>query len=89
MLVGIALQPHAHRVVFGNLEALTSQLFKESLDRVDWEKFKDAKVVIKGCSDVHVPPSAYLEAATRLRPVAASILYGEPCSTVPLYKKPK
>ena len=89
MLLGIALQPYAKSIVFGNREVLTTQLFKEALDHVDWEKFRDAKVVIKGCSDVHVPESAYVEAATRLRPVAASILYGEPCSTVPLYKRPK
>lgn len=89
MLIGIALQPFANKIVFGNRDVLASQLFKEALDKVDWEKFRDAKVVIKGCSDVHVPESAYVEAATRLRPLAASILYGEPCSTVPLYKKPK
>ncbi|MEJ0054182.1 MAG: DUF2480 family protein [Bacteroidota bacterium] len=89
MLLGIALEPFASRVVFGNRQVLISQLFKEVLDKTDWEKFRDAKVVIKGCSDVHVPESAYVEAATRLRPLAASILYGEPCSTVPLYKKPK
>ena len=89
MLIGIALQPFATKIVFGNRSTLVSQLFKEALDQVQWEKFKDAKVVIKGCSDVHVPESAYVEAAARLRPLAASILYGEPCSTVPLYKRPK
>jgi Protein of unknown function (DUF2480) len=89
MLLGISLEPFASRVVFGNRQILLSQLFKEALDNVNWEKFRDAKVVIKGCSDVHVPESAYVEAATRLRPLATSILYGEPCSTVPLYKKPK
>lgn len=89
MLVGIALQPFANKIVFGNRDALASLLFKEALDKVNWEKFRDAKVVIKGCSDVHVPESAYVEAATRLRPLVASILYGEPCSSVPLYKKPK
>jgi Protein of unknown function (DUF2480) len=89
MLIGIALQPIALKVVFGNRMTLLSELFKDALSEVNWEQYKDAKVVIKGCSDVHVPESAYLEAATRLRPLAASILYGEPCSTVPLYKKPK
>lgn len=89
MLIGIALQPYVKRIVFGNAEVLAAQLFKDALDKIDWEKFRDAKVVIKGCSDVHIPESAYVEAATRLRPLAASILYGEPCSTVPLYKRPK
>ena len=87
MLISIALQPFANKIVFGNNSMMTSLLFKEALDKVVWEKFKDAKVVIKGCSDLHVPESAYVEAAARLRPLAASIMYGEPCSTVPLYKK--
>jgi len=89
MLLGIALQPFAAKVIFGNRAALMTELYKDSLGKVDWEQYRDAKVVIKGCSDIPVPESAYLEAATRLRPIAASILYGEPCSTVPLYKKPK
>jgi hypothetical protein len=89
MLLAVALAPVASRVVFGNRDVLLTALFKEKLDKIDWEKFRDAKVVIKGCSDVHVPESAYVEATVRLRPVAASILYGEPCSTVPLFKRPK
>jgi hypothetical protein len=89
MLLAVALAPVAARVVFGNRDVLITTLFKEKLDKIDWEKFRDAKVVIKGCSDVHVPESAYVEATVRLRPVAASILYGEPCSTVPLFKRPK
>ncbi len=89
MLVAISLQPFARKIHFGNREELLSALYDAALAIVDWEKFKGAKVVIKGCGDVQVPPSAYLTAATRLRPLAASILYGEPCSTVPLYKKLK
>lgn len=89
MLIGIALQPFATTIVFGNRSVLLSQIYQDALDKVNWEKFKDVKVVIKGCSDLHVPESAYLTAAARLRPLAASILYGEPCSTVPLYKRPK
>jgi Protein of unknown function (DUF2480) len=89
MLIGIALQPHAAGVVYGSRAELIARIFNESLNKVDWGKFKDAKVVIKGCSDQHIPESAYVEAATRLRPYASSIMYGEPCSTVPLYKKPR
>ena len=89
MLISIALQPYAHKIVFGDRLVLLSILFKEALDLVEWTKFQDAKVVIKGCSDLHVPESAYVEAAARLRGFAASIMYGEPCSTVPLYKRPR
>ena len=89
MLIGIAAQPFAATVVFGNRDALMTQLFQKALSEVDWEKYRNEKVVIKGCGDRKVPESAFLEAASRLRPVAASIMYGEPCSTVPLYRKPK
>jgi hypothetical protein len=89
MLLSSALQPFAKRVLFGDLAYLESQLFTEALSAIDWEHYRDGKVVIKGCSKVEVPVSAYVEATSRLRPVAASIMYGEPCSTVPLYKKPK
>ena len=89
MLISIALQPYASKIIFGDRNTLLAVMFKEALERVDWEKFRDAKVVIKGCSDLHVPESAYVEAAVRLRGVAASIMYGEPCSTVPLFKRPK
>jgi len=56
---------------------------------VDWPAYQNAKVVMKGCSKVDVPVAIYVEATNNLRPYAASIMFGEPCSTVPLYKKPK
>ncbi len=87
MLSSIALEPHAKRVVFGNLSELESQLFYDSLSQVDWEKYRDKKIVIKGCSKVEVPLSAYVEVTNRLRSIANSIMFGEPCSTVPLFKK--
>lgn len=87
MLLSVALQPHATTVIFGSLEELETQLFRNNLDKVDWDKFKDAKVVIKGCSAVAVPIAAYVEVTSRLRPLASSIMFGEPCSTVPLFKK--
>jgi len=89
MLLAIALEPFAARVVYGTLEELEVEIFRESLDKVDWSGFKDSKVVIKGCSKVDVPIAVYVEATSRLRPHAASIMFGEPCSTVPLFKKPK
>lgn len=89
MLVAIALQPYAKRSVYGNREVALTLLYLEALNTIDWNQFRDAKVVVKGCSDVHVPESIYVEAAIRLRAVAASIMYGEPCSTVPLFKRAK
>ena len=89
MLLTTALQPFAKRIFFGSLDDMETALFRESLDTVDWEAFRDVKVVIKGCSDVHVPAGAYVEATRRLAAVASSIMYGEPCSTVPVFKRPK
>jgi|ERR1043165_342717 hypothetical protein len=89
MLVSIALQPYAKQVVFGTLEELETAIFKKSLEKVDWSSYQNAKIVVKGCSKVDVPVAIYVEATNNLRPYAASIMFGEPCSTVPLYKKPK
>jgi hypothetical protein len=89
MLLTIALQPYARKIVFGNLEELETQLFHDALAKVEWQKYKDTKVVIKGCSKVFVPTTAYVEATDRLREYASSIMFGEACSTVPLYKRQK
>ena len=89
MLLTTVLEPVAKRVYFGSLDEMESAIFQERLAGIDWEKYRDAKVVVKGCGKVKVPDSAYVEVTRRLRPVAASIMFGEPCSTVPLYKRPK
>lgn len=89
MLLSIKLEPYAKRVVFGSLETLEAILFQEALSKVDAKEFQDAKVVIKGCGNLPVSVFAYTEIARKLQPYASSIMYGEPCSTVPLYKKPR
>lgn len=87
MLVTIALQPVAKFVCFGSIDEFETQLYSRALREIDWQKFNNAKVVIKGCSKVDVPIATYVEATNYLRPIAASIMFGEPCSTVPLFKK--
>ena len=89
MLLATVIQPFAQSVVFGSLEDLEKSLFFQKLHLVDWTKFVNEKVVIKGCSKVEVPVAAYVEAVNRLRPVASSIMFGEACSTVPLFKQKK
>lgn len=89
MLLASKLQNHANYYVFGDLEALEQALMQEAIAKVDMEEYRDAKVVVKGCGSIPVPTYAYVEVMRKLLPVAASIMYGEPCSTVPLYKKPK
>jgi Protein of unknown function (DUF2480) len=87
MLLTVSLQPYTSSVIFGSLQDLEISLFKNSLDKIEWGKFSNSKVVIKGCSKVEVPISSYVEVTNRLRPVASSIMFGEPCSTVPVFKK--
>lgn len=89
MLLSSALEPFAKKIVFGNLETLETVLYNEILSRLDLSPYRDARVVIKGCSNLPVPNSAYVELTRLLRPLAKSIMYGEPCSTVPIYKQPK
>jgi len=87
MLLSASLQPYTRQIVFGSLRDLEIALFNKSLHDIEWQKYSNAKVVVKGCSKVEVPISAYVEVTNKLRSVAASIMYGEPCSTVPIFKK--
>jgi len=79
----------AQKVVYGSLEVLNSLLYQEALSQIDLTDYKDKPIIIKGCSDKPVPENAYLFALQMLQPVAKSIMYGEACSAVPLYKKPR
>ena len=87
MLVASYLQPVAKDVVFGDEQKLVSTLLLKNLDAVKGEEYTDKRVVVKGCGDVAIPETAYVEITNKLRPFAKSIMYGEPCSTVPIYKK--
>ena len=89
MLLATKIQAYAHRYVFGDLEALEQALFQEAIAKINPEDYRDAKVVVKGCGNIPVPTFAYVEIMHKLLPVVSSIMYGEPCSTVPLYKRPK
>jgi hypothetical protein len=89
MLLASALQPHAKQIVFGSLDDLENKIYDEVLRNIDWSRYDDGKIVIKGCSKVAVPLYAYVEATKYLRSRAASIMFGEPCSTVPVFKKSK
>jgi len=88
MLLTLSLQPFAKKIVYGNLEVLETVLFNEKINLLDTTPFKDARIVIKGCGNKPVPIAAYVALTEKIKPVAKSIMYGEPCSTVPLYKKP-
>ena len=87
MLAATYLQSVSKRVVMGTSETLETVLYQESLANLDLEQFRDERVIVKGCSKYPVPTSAYVEFVARLTPVAKSVMYGEACSTVPLFKK--
>lgn len=89
MLLAVQLEPYANTVVFGDLDALESKLFADAIHKLNPEEFTGKRVVVKGCSKVPVPVSAYVEVSRLLKPFVQSLMFGEPCSTVPLYKKPK
>lgn len=89
MLVAASAAPFAQDVYQGTSEEYYRRFFLRHLDQLDIEQYRGQRLVIKGCSDHPVPPAAYLEVTRKLQPLAKSIMYGEPCSTVPVYKQPR
>lgn len=87
MLVATYASPFANDVALCKPEDFVERAFLKKIAALDLAEFDGKRLVIKGCSTKPVPPSAYLEATRRLQPVALSIMFGEPCSTVPVYKK--
>lgn len=89
MLAASALQPVAKEIVFSSKETAANKILLKNISNIDPHSFTDQRVVIKGCGELPVSEEAYIEITKILRPVAKSIMYGEPCSTVPVFKKPK
>jgi len=89
MLVASKLDGVAASTSVGSREDLIRERFAETLERFDWSKYQDAIVVVKGCGSGVVPDTAYVAAVRRLQRVARKLMFGEPCSTVPLWRKPK
>ena len=87
MLVSAYLQPLAAEIFVGTAAEMFKHLFIKNISSINVEEYSDARVVIKGCGDALVEPYAYAEITKRLLPIVKSIMYGEPCSTVPIYKK--
>jgi len=89
MLVTKYLEPYCIEVIYGNAETMESNLFKKAIGKLNLNDYNNQRVVVKGCGKLPVPVAAYVELTKVLRPVAKSIMFGEPCSTVPIYKKTK
>jgi len=89
MLVATHLHPFAAFVTHGDAVQLEHAVFTRFVQQLDVEPYRSARVVVKGCSTLPVPLNAYVELSAKLLPVVKSLMFGEPCSTVPLYKAPK
>lgn len=89
LLLSSELTPFAKKVVVGNLELLETVLFQEVIQRLNISEYQDKPVIIKGCADKPIPASAFSFLIDRIQPIAKTIMYGEACSTVPLYKRKK
>ena len=87
MLVASNLQPVAKEVFLGDEKKIVENVLIKNLSTVDAHEFADKRIVVKGCGELQIPEAAYVAITNKLRPVAKSIMYGEPCSTVPIYKK--
>ena len=87
MLVAVNLQPFARDIIMGDEQTALQQTFLARIAAIDIQEFVDKRVIVKGCGDLPVGGFAYMEIAKRLRPVVKSIMYGEACSNVPVYKK--
>ncbi|MET6989624.1 DUF2480 family protein [Sediminicola arcticus] len=87
MLIATELQPYAKKMLIGDLEQLESSLYQSIIEKLDLSEYKDKPVIIKGCSNRPVPPNAYLWITSKMQTVAKSVMYGEACSSVPLFKR--
>ncbi len=87
MLLTSKLQPYAKKTVLGNLEQLETSLYQTVIENLDVSSFENKPIIIKGCSNKPVPPNAYIWVAAKIQTVAKSIMYGEACSSVPLFKR--
>lgn len=87
MLVAVYLEPVANFVAEGNIEEIRKRILLQNINSINKDEYKDKRIVIKGCGDVEIPPYAFAEITRVLLPIVKSLMYGEPCSTVPVYKK--
>lgn len=89
LLIANYLTGVAKLISFGTIEDLERDIFTEIIDKMDVDNYNDKKIVIKGCSRKPVPQNAYLQLIQKLKPIASSLMFGEACSTVPIFKKKK
>ena len=89
MLVASYLQPVCSEAYVGSEQELVKHLFLSNIESADLSPYQDQRVIVKGCGDTPIGEFAYMAITKRLLPVVKTVMYGEPCSTVPVYKKPR
>jgi hypothetical protein len=89
MLVASTLEPVSKGIFYGDVDSVKKKILLQNIQQINTTNYTDQRVVIKGCGEIPIPEEAYVAITAKLRPVAKSIMYGEPCSTVPIYKKEK
>lgn len=86
-LLGNKLMTDARKVIYGSQKELELILFHDAIQNHDFSEMQDKRVLVKGCSDFSIPENAYVELVEKLRPVVKSLMFGEACSNVPIFKK--
>lgn len=87
LLITTKLSPFAKKVIVGDLVTLETSIYQEIINTLPINDYKGAPIIIKGCANKPIPPTAYTQLITKIQPIARSVMYGEACSTVPLFKK--
>ncbi len=87
MLLSIQLEPYAKKVIVGDLEQLETSIYQDIITDLDVSDYEGKPIIVKGCSNKPVPQNAYIMLSRKLKPIAKSLMYGEACSSVPLFKK--
>ncbi|WP_298262941.1 DUF2480 family protein [uncultured Lutibacter sp.] len=87
MLITTYLSPYAKNIVIGDLSVLETSIFQQIVQNINLEEYRGRPVIIKGCANKPIPETAYLQLITKLQPIVKSIMFGEACSTVPLFKR--
>ena len=87
LLITVSLSPFAKKIVVGDLDLLETFIFQEIIEKLPIEIYKNKPVIIKGCSKKYIPETAYSQLVAKLLPITSTLMYGEACSNVPLYKK--
>lgn len=89
MLITSNLVPFAEKVILGDLQQLETSIYQELIENLDVSEYNNLSLIVKGCSDKAVPEQAYIQLVQKLQPVAKSLMFGEACSSVPIYKRPR